>query len=63
MEVITGKDTGKSGAVLAVFPVKNRLLVDGVNMFKKHKRPTKQGEKGQIVSVARSIHRSNVVKK
>lgn len=61
--VITGKDAGKSGKVVKVFPKENRLLVEGINMFKKHKRPTKQGEKGQIVSVPRSIHRSNVVKK
>lgn len=58
--VMTGKDSGKSGKVLQVFTTKNRVLVEGVNMIKKHKRPTKQGEKGQTVSVARSIHRSNV---
>jgi len=61
--VIAGKDAGKSGKVLQVFPEANRVLVEGVNMFKKHKKPTKQGEKGQLVSVARSIHRSNVAKK
>jgi large subunit ribosomal protein L24 len=61
--VIAGKDNGKSGKVLKVLPKANRVLVEGINMFKKHKRPTKQGEKGQIVSIARSIHRSNVVKK
>lgn len=58
--VITGKDAGKSGTVLQVFPKTNRILVDGINMTKKHKRPTKQGEKGQMVSVARSVHRSNL---
>ena len=61
--VIAGKDSGKSGKVLKVLPKANRVLVEGINMFKKHKRPTKQGEKGQIVSIARSIHRSNVVNK
>jgi large subunit ribosomal protein L24 len=61
--VITGKDNGKSGKVLQVFPKTNRVLVEGINMFKKHKRPTKQGEKGQVVSIVRTIHRSNVVKK
>lgn len=60
---IKGKDAGKSGKVLKVFPKLNRVLVEGVNMFKKHKRPAKQGEKGQIISIARPIHRSNVVKK
>ena len=60
--VIAGKDSGKSGKVLKVFPKANRVLVEGINMFKKHKRPTKQGEKGQVVSIARTIHRSNVAK-
>lgn len=60
--VITGKDSGKTGKVIKVFPKINRVLVEGINMFKKHKRPTKQGEKGQIVSIARTIHRSNVTK-
>ena len=58
--VLAGRDAGKSGKVLRVFPKLNRVLVDGINMTKKHKRPTKQGEKGQVISVARPIHRSNV---
>lgn len=57
--VLAGRDAGKSGKVLKVFPKLNRVLVDGINMTKKHKRPTKQGEKGQVISVARPIHRSN----
>lgn len=61
--VITGKDAGKSGKVLKVLPKLNRVLVEGVNMYQKRNRPKKQGEKGQVVSIARSIHRSNVVKK
>ena len=60
--IIAGKDAGKTGKVVKVFPKLNRVLVEGVNMFKKHKRPTKQGQKGQIVSIARTIHRSNVTK-
>ncbi len=63
VEVIAGKDAGKSGKVIQVLPEANRVIVEGVNMFKKHQRPKKQGEKGQIVTVPRSIHRSNVTKK
>ena len=63
VQVTTGKDAGKSGKVLKVFPKENRVLVEGVNMYKKHQKPKKQGEKGQLVSITRSIHRSNVVKK
>lgn len=59
---ITGKDRGKSGKVIAVFAETNRVLVEGINMYKKHQKPTKQGEKGQIVTLPRSIHRSNVKK-
>lgn len=62
-QVIAGKDAGKSGKVIQVLPKANRLIIEGVNMFKKHQRPKKQGEKGQIVSISRSIHRSNVAKK
>lgn len=58
--IMKGKDAGKSGKVLRVFPKTNKVLVEGVNMVKKHKRPTKEGEKGQLVSIARPIDRSNV---
>jgi large subunit ribosomal protein L24 len=58
--VMKGKDAGKSGKVLHVFPKMNKVLVEGVNLVKKHKRATKQGEKGQLVSIARPIDRSNV---
>lgn len=59
---ITGKDRGKSGKVVGIFRESNRVLVEGINMYKKHKKPTKQGEKGQVVTLPRSIHRSNVKK-
>lgn len=58
--VLKGKDRTKSGKVLRVFPKENKVLVEGINMVKKHKRPMKQGEKGQVVSIARPINRSNV---
>lgn len=58
--ILKGKDRSKSGKVLRVFPKTNKVLVEGINMVKRHKRPTKQGEKGQMVSIARPIDRSNV---
>ncbi|MDO8601580.1 MAG: 50S ribosomal protein L24 [bacterium] len=58
--ILKGKDTGKSGKVLRVFPKENKVLIDGLNLFKKHKRPTKQGQKGEMVSLPRPINRSNV---
>ncbi len=61
IKITTGKDTGKSGKVLKVFPDKNKILIEGLNLYKKHVRPKNQGEKGQVVSVPRPIDASNVM--
>lgn len=58
--VIAGKEKGKSSTVTAVLREENRVVLDGLNMMKKHTRPTKAGEKGGIISIAMSIHASNV---
>lgn len=58
--VLTGKDKGKKGKVLQVIPGTNRVVVDGVNIFKKHQRKTRNDVKGQIIDVTRSMHASNV---
>ena len=59
--VTTGKDSGKRGRVLRVLPVKNRLIVEGVNMIKRHTRPNPQKNiKGGIVEREASLHASNV---
>jgi len=58
--VLTGRDKGKKGKVLKSFPKLNRVLVEGVNKVKKHQRPRKSGEKGQIIEVAMPIQVSNV---
>ena len=60
--IIAGKDKGKKGAVLAVLQAGEKLLVDGINLVKKHVKPNPNtGEKGGISSVAKPIHRSNVM--
>lgn len=51
----SGKDRGKSGKVLHVSPTRGRVAVDGVNLVKKHVRPRRQGEKGELVSVPRTV--------
>lgn len=61
VKIIAGKDKGKSAKVLKVFPVGNKILIDGLNIYKKHVRPKKQGEKGQVVLVPRPIYVSNVM--
>ena len=49
--IIAGKDKGKKAKVLRGFPNKGLVLVEGVNVKKMHKRPKKEGEKGQVVEV------------
>ncbi|MDX9858906.1 MAG: 50S ribosomal protein L24 [candidate division Zixibacteria bacterium] len=58
--VRTGSDKGKTGRVLHVFPKKNQILVEGVNMRKKHQRPSQKARKGGIVTKEAPIHISNV---
>ncbi len=58
--VISGKDKGKKGKTFKVFPRDNRIIVEGVNLRKKHVRPKKSGEKGQIVVRALPIDSSSV---
>lgn len=60
VKVIVGKDKGKTGKVIQAFPGMNRVVVEGVNLSKRHLRTRKQGEKGQIVEFSMPIHASNV---
>ena len=57
--IISGKDKGKKAKVLDVFPKEKRVLVEGVNIRKKHVKPKKSGEKGQMVQLPGSIDISN----
>lgn len=59
--VIAGKNRGVSGTIAHVFPKKNRVTVDGVNMVKKHRKASAQNRTGQIVEKPMSIHASNVM--
>ena len=61
--VISGKDRGKTGAVRQVITKKDRILVDGINIMKKHQRPTQTGGvpvPGSIVERESPLHISNV---
>ena len=58
--VLSGKDRGKEGKVLRVLP-NDRLIVEGVQIVKKHVRATQQGQQSGIVPVEAPIHRSNVM--
>jgi len=59
--VITGKDKGKKGRVIAAYPRENRVLVEGVNMVKKHQKPNQQNPQGGILNQEAKIHVSNVM--
>jgi large subunit ribosomal protein L24 len=61
VSVIKGKDKGKKGKVIQVFPDKKRALVEGINMVKKHKRQTSQNQQGGIVSIETPISLSNIM--
>lgn len=60
MIVITGKDKGKSGEVLRVFPSRSRLLIQGVNLVKRHIKPSQVQPSGGIIEKEAPIHLSNV---
>jgi large subunit ribosomal protein L24 len=60
--ILTGKDKGKSGTVSKSMPKENKVIVDGLNIVKRHKKARKQGEKGVIVEVSSPINASNVKK-
>ena len=61
VKILTGDDKGKTAKVLKAFPADNKVLVDGINTIKRHQKPTRQGQKGQIVEKPMPIDVSNVV--
>ncbi len=60
VQVLSGNDKGKTGEVLEIIPSKDRVIVKGINIRKKHVKPRKQGEEGGIIPVECSIHSSKV---
>jgi len=61
VQVIAGNDKGAVGRILEIYPEKMRVLVEGVNVRKKHTKPSPQNPKGGIVSKEMPIHYSNVM--
>ena len=59
--VVAGRDKGKKGKVRVAIPKKERLLVDGINMIKKHARPTGQARQAGIIEREAPIHVSSVM--
>jgi large subunit ribosomal protein L24 len=60
VKVITGKDKNKEGVVLTANPKTNKVVVEGVNIVKKHQKPSQTAPQGGIVEVEAPIHASNV---
>ena len=61
VQVISGKDKGKQGVILAAFPKKNRVIVEGVNIVKKHEKPSQANPQGGIIEKEAPIHVSKVM--
>ena len=62
VKVLIGRDRGKEGKVVRVIPSKQRVLVEGVNLMKRHVKARSQKQKGGIIEKEASIHVSNVKK-
>ena len=61
VKVISGNDKGKSGRVIKVFPDRDRIIVEGINVVKKHSRPSQENPQGAILEKEMSIHVSNAM--
>ncbi len=62
VKILSGDDKGKTGKIAKAFPAENKVVIDGMNMIKKHQRARREGEKGQMVNVAMPMHASKVAK-
>jgi len=60
IKVIKGKERGKTGKVLRIDLKKQAVIVEGLNLYKKHARPKRQGEKGEVVRIAKPLRIGNV---
>lgn len=59
--VTSGRDKGKKGTVVKTLRELDKVVVEGINIRKKHQKPKRRGEKGQIIEIAMPIHVSNVM--
>lgn len=59
--VVSGKDKGKTGKVLAVAPKEGKVIVEGINIVTKHVKPRKQGEAGGIIKAEGAMYASKVM--
>ncbi|MBL7045073.1 MAG: 50S ribosomal protein L24 [Parcubacteria group bacterium] len=62
VKIIAGKDKGKTGKVLRALPKLDQIIVEGVNVKKRHQKPTQSNQKGQIIDKVMPVHVSNAKK-
>ena len=60
VKVLSGKSAGKTGKVIQAFPKDEKIVVEGLNLMKKHMRPRQKSEKGQVIELAAPMNVSNV---
>ena len=61
VQIISGKEKGKTGEVLQTLPYENRVIVQGINQKTKHVKPSQEGETGRIETKETPLHASNVM--
>jgi large subunit ribosomal protein L24 len=61
VKILAGKDKGKSGKIERVLPKENKVVVTGINMVKKHQKPTKYRTQAGIIDIAMPLQQSNVM--
>lgn len=59
--VISGKEKGKKGRIISVMPSKERVLIENINIIKKHMKPNRQNTQGGIISKEGALHISNIM--
>ena len=62
VKIIAGKDKGKTGKVITTLRKDDKVIVEGINIVKKHQKPTNNNDKGGIIEMSAPIHLSNVKK-
>jgi large subunit ribosomal protein L24 len=60
--ILAGKERGKKGKVVKSLPKENKVIVEGLNLVKRHQKPRRSGEQGSVIDRAMPIHVSNVAK-
>ena len=60
VKIMVGKDKGRTGKVTKAFPKSGKIIIEGLNLSKKHLRPKKEGEKGQIAEIPKPLGVSRV---